>query len=53
MSEFFSMSGYGAYVWSAYGIAMAAFFLNIWIARRDLAKAREQVRRRLASQETP
>lgn len=51
MSEFFEMSGYAAYVWSAYAVAVGGLVLNVWLARRQLRLAREQVRRRLAMQE--
>lgn len=51
MSEFLDMSGYGAYVWSAYAIAMGGLVLNVWLARRQLRDARRQARRRLAMQE--
>lgn len=52
-SEFIDMSGYGAYVWSAYAIAIGALVLNVWLARRQLRLAREEARRRLAMQESP
>jgi heme exporter protein CcmD len=45
------MSGYGNFVWSAYAIAIGGLALNVWLARRQLRKAREQVRRRLATKE--
>lgn len=51
MKEFLSMSGYGAYVWSAYAIAMGGLALNIWLARRQMRDARAQVRRRLAAKD--
>jgi heme exporter protein CcmD len=51
MSEFLDMSGYAAYVWSAYAIAIGGLVLNIWLARRQMARAREEARRRLAMQE--
>jgi heme exporter protein CcmD len=51
MKEFFDMSGYAAYVWSAYGIAIGGLVLNVWMARRQLRRAREEVRRRIAMQE--
>jgi heme exporter protein CcmD len=51
MSGLFDMNGYGGYVWPAYGIAMAGLALNIWLARRQLRQARDQVRRRLAMEE--
>ena len=47
MKEFLQMNGYGAYVWSAYAIAMGGLALNIWLARRQMRQAREQARRRL------
>ncbi len=50
MSEFPQMSGYAAYVWSAYGIAIGGLVLNVWLARRQLRQARQQARRRLAMQ---
>jgi heme exporter protein CcmD len=44
VSEFFIMSGHGAYVWSAYGITLAVLILNAWLAR---AKHRSALRRAL------
>ncbi|MBT8420710.1 MAG: heme exporter protein CcmD [Gammaproteobacteria bacterium] len=34
MTEFFHMGGYGAYVWSAYGIALVILLINLIQARR-------------------
>ena len=51
MKEFFDMSGYGAYVWSAYAIAIGGLVLNVWLARRQMRQARDQARRRLAMKE--
>lgn len=51
MSEFLDMSGYGAYVWSAYAIALGGLAVNVWMARRQLRQAREEARRRIAMQE--
>jgi heme exporter protein CcmD len=51
VNEFLDMNGYGAYVWSAYAIAIGSLLLNIWWARRALRLAREEARRRLAMQE--
>jgi heme exporter protein D len=36
MNEFFAMGGYGPYVWSAYGITLAALVFNYWAATRRL-----------------
>lgn len=52
MREFLHMSGYGAYVWSAFAIAIGVLVLNVWLARRELRLAREQARRRLAMEES-
>jgi heme exporter protein CcmD len=52
MSEFLDMSGYGAYVWSAYAIAIGGLILNVWMARRQLRQAKEQARRRLAMKDS-
>ena len=51
MSEFLDMNGYGGYVWSAYAIAIGGLVLNVWMARRQLQRAREEARRRIAMQE--
>jgi heme exporter protein CcmD len=51
MNEFLDMKGYGAFIWSAYAIALGALWLNVWVARRQLRAARDEARRRLAMQE--
>jgi heme exporter protein CcmD len=51
MSEFIAMNGYGSYVWSAYAIAIGGLVLNVWMARRQLRRAREDARRRITMQE--
>jgi heme exporter protein CcmD len=51
VKDFLHMSGYAAYVWSSYALAIGVLVLNIWLARRNLRLAREQARRRLAMQE--
>ena len=48
MSEFLSMGGYARYLWPAYGITFAVVLLNIYWARRLLAQARLEAKRRLA-----
>jgi heme exporter protein CcmD len=53
MSEFLDMKGYGAYVWSAYVLAIGALWLNVWVARRQLRAAMRDARRKLATQEQP
>ena len=51
MIEFLDMGGYAPYVWPSYGLVIAAIVLNIMWARRALAQARENARRRLAMKE--
>jgi heme exporter protein CcmD len=53
MSAFFEMSGYAAFVWPAYAIAIAGLLLNGWLAHRQLRLAREAARRKLSMQESP
>jgi heme exporter protein D len=48
LSEFFDMGGYAAYVWPSYVLTLVVVVLNIFWARRLLAKSREEARRRLA-----
>lgn len=48
MSDFLSMGGYAAYVWPSYALTLATIILNIYWARRLLARSREEARRRLA-----
>jgi heme exporter protein CcmD len=51
MANFFYMSGYAFYVWTAYVLGVGALLLNVWWARRHLARARQEVKRRLALRE--
>ncbi len=48
MIEFLAMGGYAQYVWPSYGLVIAAIVLNIVWARRALAQAKVDARRRLA-----
>ena len=48
MREFFAMGGYAAYVWPAYAVTFAVVVYNILSARRALARARAEARRRLS-----
>ncbi len=51
MKDFFSMSGYAAYVWSCFGISFFVM-LALWIeARRSLAKTRIRLSRRQPQEE--
>jgi heme exporter protein CcmD len=44
MSDFWAMSGYGPYVWSAYGITLVVLVFNYWSAGRQLKRNLERVR---------
>lgn len=48
MAEFFHMHGYAKFVWTAYGLGVGALLLNVWWARRMMARARVEAKRRLA-----
>jgi heme exporter protein CcmD len=51
MSTFFDMGGYGAFVWSAYGITLLVLILNIWWARRRNAAALARVQAAISTDE--
>lgn len=53
MKAFFYMSGYAAYVWPSFVLALAALTLNIYWARRALQQALREARRRIAMDNTP
>jgi heme exporter protein CcmD len=42
------MGGYAAFVWPAYGVTLGVVILNVVWARRALARARAEARRRLS-----
>jgi heme exporter protein CcmD len=48
MNEFLRMGGYAAYVWPSYALTLAVIVLNIYWARRSLARASIEARRRIA-----
>lgn len=52
MSEFLAMGGYAKYVWPSYALVIGAIALNIVWARRALARARADAKRRLAMRDT-
>ena len=53
MSEFLSMGGDGAYVWSAYGITLAMLIINAWLMRARLRDALQRARELTAQTEAP
>jgi len=52
MSEFLHMSGYAVYVWTSYIVGVGALLINVWWARRNLARARLAAARRIATRES-
>lgn len=50
MIEFLRMGGYARYLWPSYAITFIVVVLNVIWARRLLARARAEARRRLATQ---
>lgn len=50
MSEFWSMSGYGAYVWSCYALTFIVMLWNAISARRALQRQKQRAKRRIAAQ---
>lgn len=47
VAEFLAMGGYGAYVWSAYGLALLVLILNAVLAYRTFYKIYHRLQRRL------
>jgi len=47
MSEFFAMGGYGVYLWPSFALGIGVIVLNVILARRSLAAAKAEARRRM------
>jgi heme exporter protein CcmD len=47
MSEFFAMSGYAKYIWPSFAIGFGIVALNLVLAVRALASAKQQAKRRM------
>jgi heme exporter protein CcmD len=47
MNEFLAMSGYGRYVWPAFGVGFGIVALIYVMARSSLAAAKREAKRRL------
>jgi heme exporter protein CcmD len=45
---FWSMGGYGHYVWPCFGVAIGVLAWNLWSARRYHSEARQRALRALA-----
>jgi heme exporter protein D len=48
MNDFLAMGGYAAFVWPAYAVTFAVVALNVFWARRSLARSLAEARRRLS-----
>ncbi len=51
MREFLEMGGYAVYVWSSFGLTFAVLAANLIAARNKRRRVREQLLRRLQSEE--
>lgn len=47
LTDFFSMGGYGIYVWSSYGITLVALLLNIIIPVIKQRRTMQELQNRL------
>jgi len=52
VNEFFSMSGYGIYLWPAFALGIGVVVLNLVMALSSLSSARKEARRRLQINQT-
>jgi heme exporter protein D len=46
LTTFFAMGGYGAYIWSCYGLTAAVLIFMAWRARSELNAAIKHAKRR-------
>jgi heme exporter protein D len=47
LAGFINMGGYGAYVWTAYGITLLAFGMNLFLSLREKRQVRKILQRYL------
>jgi len=47
VNEFFSMSGYGVYVWPAFALGIGVVVINLVMALNSLAQAKQEAKRRI------
>ncbi|MDE2250880.1 MAG: heme exporter protein CcmD [Gammaproteobacteria bacterium] len=50
MMHWLNMGGYWPFVWPSYLLTLAVLALNVYLARRSLAAAKREARRRLQLQ---
>jgi heme exporter protein D len=46
LSDFLAMGGYGAYVWTSFGLTALVLGLNYWLASKRLRAVQGSLRRR-------
>ena len=51
MANFLEMGGYARFVWGAFGFSLVVLIGTVWLAKRGLRQTREQLTRRLQSQQ--
>lgn len=51
LSEILAMSGYGGYVWTAFGVSLLALLVLYMMSRKRLKKALQTQQRLLAEQQ--
>lgn len=47
MNEFFDMGGYGKYLWPTFALGIGVVILNLVLALRSLANAKQEAKRRM------
>jgi heme exporter protein CcmD len=47
IGQFLAMSGYAKFVWSSFALVFGIVLLNVWLAKRAVAQAERDARRRL------
>jgi heme exporter protein CcmD len=48
MNSVLAMGGYGLYVWTAYGITLVVFGMNLLISFRENSRIKKMIRQQLA-----
>ncbi len=51
LSDFFSMGGYGFYVWLSYGITFISVGLLVWQSKREIRQTLQLAKKELLKEE--
>lgn len=51
LHNFIEMGGYAPYVWSAYGITLSVFLLNIFFSLNEKKKVKKRIKHYLVKQQ--